>query len=410
MQTKNNTKKNLHQVVSRNRRRTLHQINSAKESDDFEKLFYIYQHFQDSEKIHQIEPESDLPTTDDDSLYPYVNNNIEYGLFEDIVDSYYLDSQIKDDFQCDQDCYAQYRDLTNDEHSNVCTHDYHHITQNIQDLTDNTQQNNLHSMEERASSFTDDTDTHCDYNISDHTSDTENVNETHTDFVPKYPTIHSQRKHVYRDTFGNAHIQYHNFDNQDSLTFRDKYTALLQKELQNPYWNLHDPIVTKSYQISKDMDIETMPHAMYFTGDSDTVTKINQVPYQMIEYNDNGMFTMNLMNDTPIGIFIDNGATPSILPLRTYNKFPILHTYPKTESNTPIHTGGGLITSHFWLEIPLKLQHQTIQIKALVCDLECPYDLILGRTSMAQLSAWQDYAAHCEVRILRPQVMRGPFS
>ena len=91
----------------------------------------------------------------------------------------------------------------------------------------------------------------------------------------------------------------------------------------------------------------------------------DQVPYQTIEYNDNGMFTTKLMNDTPIEIFIDNGATPSILPLRTYNKFPILHTYPKTESNTPIHIGGGLITSHFWLEIPLKLQHQTIQIKAL---------------------------------------------
>ena len=100
------------------------------------------------------------------------------------------------------------------------------------------------------------------------------------------------------------------------------------------------------------------------------------------------------MNDTPIEIFIDNGATPSILPLCTYNKFPILHTYPKTESNTPIHTGGGLITSHFWLEIPLKLQHQTLQIKALVCDSECPYDFILGQTSMAQLSAWQDYAAY----------------
>ena len=152
--------------------------------------------------------------------------------------------------------------------------------------------------------------------------------------------------------------------------------------------------MTKSYQISKDMDIETMPHAMYFNGDSDTVTKINQVPYQTIEYNDNGMFTMNLMNDTPIEIFIDNGTTPSILPLCTYNKFPILHTYPKTESNTPIHTGGGLITSHFWLEIPLKLKHQTIQIKALVCDSECPYDLILGQTSMAELSAWQDYTAH----------------
>ena len=137
-----------------------------------------------------------------------------------------------------------------------------------------------------------------------------------------------------------------------------------------------------------------MPHAMYFMGDPDTVTKINHVPYQTIVYNDNGMFTAKLMNGTPIEIFIDNGATPSILPLRTCNKFPILHTYPRTESNTLIHTGGGLIKSHFWLEIPLKLDHQTIQIKALVCDSECPYDLFLGWISMAKLSAWQDYTSH----------------
>ena len=140
------------------------------------------------------------------------------------------------------------------------------------------------------------------------------------------------------------------------------------------------------------MDIETMPHTMYFTGN--TVTKINHVPYQTIAYNENGMFTAKLMNNTPVEIFIDNGATPSILPLHTYNKFPILHAYPKTESNMPIHTGGGLIKSHFWLEILLKLDHQTIQIKALVCDSECPYDIVLELTSMAQLSVWQDYASH----------------
>ena len=34
-----------------------HQPNPPKESDDFEKLLYIYQHFQDSEKMHQIKPE-----------------------------------------------------------------------------------------------------------------------------------------------------------------------------------------------------------------------------------------------------------------------------------------------------------------------------------------------------------------
>ena len=84
------------------------------------------------------------------------------------------------------------------------------------------------------------------------------------------------------------------------------------------------------------------------------------------------------MNDTPIKIFIDNGATPSILPIHPYNKFPIVHKYLRTESNTPIHRGRGLIKSHFWLKIPLKLNHQTIQIEALVSDSECPYDLILG--------------------------------
>ena len=81
--------------------------------------------------MHQIVPESELTTMDDDSLYPYVNNDI-----EDIVDSYYLDSQIKDDFQCNHDCYSQHRDPTIDDYSNTCTHDYLHITQSIQDLSD----------------------------------------------------------------------------------------------------------------------------------------------------------------------------------------------------------------------------------------------------------------------------------
>ena len=182
------------------------------------------------------------------------------------------------------------------------------------------------------------------------TSVTENADDTDIPCTPKQSGIHSQCKHTYRNTFGESNIQYHDFDNQDLLTFTDKYTALLQQELQNPYWNLHNPTTTKSYQISKDMDIETMPHAIYFTCDTDRVTKINHVPYQTIAYNDNGMFTTKLMNDTPIEIFIDNGATPYILPLHTYNKFPILHKYSRTESNTPIHTGGGLINFTFGLK------------------------------------------------------------
>ena len=102
-------------------------------------MFYIYQHFQDSEKIHQIDTDSYLLTIEDDSLYPYVNNDIEYGLFEDLIESYHLDSQIKDDFQCNLECYIQSSESTKDDHLNICTHDYQHITQNINDLSDATQ-------------------------------------------------------------------------------------------------------------------------------------------------------------------------------------------------------------------------------------------------------------------------------
>ena len=127
--------------------------------------------------MHQIYPESEPTTMDDDSLYPYVYNDIEYGLFEDIVDSYYLDSQIKDNFQCDHDCYSQHRDPTIDKYANTCTHDYHHITQSVQDLSDSIQQNNLHSIEGNASSFTDDTATPCDFSIIDQHSYTRNPND-----------------------------------------------------------------------------------------------------------------------------------------------------------------------------------------------------------------------------------------
>ena len=130
-----------------------------------------------------------------------------------------------------------------------------------------------------------------------------------------------------------------------------------------------------------------MPHAMYFSGNKETIAKINQVSYQVIVYDDKGMFQAKLMDNTQVEIFIDNGAMPSILPLSMYNKYPILQKYPKTESHICIHTGGGMIESHFWIEIPLKLDNQVIQIKTLVCDSECLYDIVLGHSLLAQLSA-----------------------
>ena len=254
------------------------------------------------------------------------------------------------------------------------------------------QQHTVYTNEVDASLFTMDTTTPCDYNIS---GDTPNLNNSHKNKSNTILSrrIHSKSKHKYRDVFGDANIQYHDFDNGDALTFTHKYTVLLKQELQNPYWCLHDPVTTKSYQISSKLAIETMSHAIYFSGNKETITKINQVPYQVIDYDDKGMFQAKLMDNTQVEIFIDNGVTPSILPLNVYSKYPILQKYPKMESQTPIHTGGGMIESHFWIEIPLTLENQIIQIKTLVCGSECPHDIVLGCTSLAQLSAWQDYAS-----------------
>ena len=105
-----------------------------------------------------------------------------------------------------------------------------------------------------------------------------------TNEIPEDNTgIHFYSKYKYRDTFGDTHIQDHDFDNGDAFVYKDKYTALLQQELHNPYWCLHDPITSKSYQISTEMDIETMSHTMYFSDITHIVTKINHVPYQTIQ-------------------------------------------------------------------------------------------------------------------------------
>ena len=93
-----------------------------------QKLDYIYQHFQDNENIHESDPNL-VSSETDNTLYPHINNDIEYGLFENVIDSYYLDSQIKDDFTCNQNCYTKTQYKQHDQSIIPCTHAYNHTTQ-----------------------------------------------------------------------------------------------------------------------------------------------------------------------------------------------------------------------------------------------------------------------------------------
>ena len=145
----------------------------------------------------------------DNTLYPHINNDIEYGLFEDVINSYYLDNQIKDDFNCNQECY------TDIQQTQQCLKLY-----KIQTPFPKVNQNLQHQWE-----FI------CKIIINIETS----LAILTYNITTLIMVMHSLSK---------------------------TSTALLQQESQNPYWCLHDPIMTKSYQISSEMDIKTMPHAM----------------------------------------------------------------------------------------------------------------------------------------------------
>ena len=77
--------------------------------------------------MHEIDPRAQIEHIDD-TLYPQINNDIEYSLFENVIDSYYLNSQIRDDFTCTKAYYIH--NDTNNTHETrpQCTHTCDHIS------------------------------------------------------------------------------------------------------------------------------------------------------------------------------------------------------------------------------------------------------------------------------------------
>ena len=175
--------------------------------EEIEKLEYIYQHFQDHEKIYETNLQVTIEQTDD-TLFPQINNDIEYGLFENIIDSYYLDSQIMDDFTCTKACQTHDTIAITLDTNPQCTHTYDHISQQLDSLADTEQQQMLYTNKADTSLFTTDTSTQCAFNITpsnlvtEYVEDMNNTSQNNTG-------IHFYSKHKYRDTFGDAHKQCH---------------------------------------------------------------------------------------------------------------------------------------------------------------------------------------------------------
>ena len=126
--------------------------------------------FRIKNKTYPIDQQVDNQDNDS-TLYPCINSVIEYGIFKDIISSYHLDSEIKDDFHCDPNCYNQDQSTNQSKNLTSCTHA----------LDSTVQQQQLHDMEEDSSIFTTDTGTSCNFNI-----DKPLENSTHdSNHIPK---------------------------------------------------------------------------------------------------------------------------------------------------------------------------------------------------------------------------------
>ena len=130
-----------------------------------------------SKKKHESDPNL-ARYENDNTLYPHINNDIKYSLFKDVISSYYLDSQIKDDFKCDQNWHTSTQQKQQLQPLTSCTQAYNHITQHINNLEDPTQQHTLYTQEVDASLFTTDTTTPCDYNITEDVLNSDTVPES----------------------------------------------------------------------------------------------------------------------------------------------------------------------------------------------------------------------------------------
>ena len=125
-------------------------------------------------------------------MYPQINNDIKYSLLKNVIDSYYLDSQIRDDFTCTKACYV-HNDTNNLlETRPQCTHTYNHISQQLDSLADTEQQHKVYTSEVDTSLFTSDTSTQCAFNVIP--SNTETETDKPTEKTPQNNTgIHFHR-------------------------------------------------------------------------------------------------------------------------------------------------------------------------------------------------------------------------
>ena len=122
------------------------------------------------------------------------------AFFEDIINSYHLDSEIKDDFHCNSNCFSQEQSGNPTEQLTSCTQAYNHISQYMQYLNNTAQQKQTYNVEDDASLFTTDAGNLCNFNIVNPSQNYTQNSMQPTKLQPQN-NFHIHTKHKYTEIF-----------------------------------------------------------------------------------------------------------------------------------------------------------------------------------------------------------------
>ena len=126
----------------------------------------------------------------------------------------------------------------------------------------------------------------------------------------------------------------------------NKYESLEQGTLDTETFNYSHETSTK----------HVLVQGVYVGSASPLIANIKTEPYSLITYTDDGMLTGIYNNTHDILIYVDNGTTLNIMSTHFYDKAYYLHHLPKENVDVQmIHTGNGLINTHFWIDILLNI-------------------------------------------------------
>ena len=191
--------------------------------------------------------------------------------------------------------------------------------------------------------------------------------------LPIYkPTVHGQHKVMFANT---------------STMLKDElYKRITAEDIDEVQsCNLHDE-ETFSYNYENDKEtLAPMVEAVCLDIEQAIKVTFADKIFGKITYDTRGSLTAKYETSfskttLEIPVVIDNGASINITPKWFYDKHRCLHYLPKTTDNLPpITTGNGLITSYFWIDLPITIQGIYMQLKTLVCGSVASHGLLLSR-------------------------------